>query len=124
MSTYLDDIRLLGITKMLGYLPLATILSESVSVQQMMLEADSRDMKTFLFSQEDSNVFSGALYVADITSLNIFLNLPKQKNILKRNNWPLEANAFVNMVSSKFAHSEKLFELVAFTFSNSESHRP
>lgn len=72
ISTYLDDIRLVCITKMLGYIPLATIISESVPVQQMMDEANSRGMKTFLFSQEDNNVFSGALYVADITSLIFF----------------------------------------------------
>jgi hypothetical protein len=115
-ENYLDDIQNVGITKLLGYLPLCTIIEEGVTVEQMIDEAESRGMKIFLFAQENCKVFSGALYVADIESLNIFLNQPKQRNILKRNKWPTDATAYVNMIASHFAHTPKLFELVALTF--------
>lgn len=111
---YLDDIRLVGIEKILGYLPIETILNEGCTVEKMIADSHERGMKTFLFPQSEHACAS--LWSADITSLNIFLNLPQQKNILRRNKWPTEANAYIQMVHSQFAHTKKLFELVALTF--------
>jgi len=112
----LDDIRNVGITKLIGYLPLQTIRDNQTNEHQLIAEVEERGLTTFLLSEDECHVGSGALYVADLLALQKFLNDSRQKSILKLHNWPSDASMFVHAVSTRRAPPGGLFDLVALTF--------
>jgi hypothetical protein len=114
----LDDILNVGLTKLLGYLPLDTIRLNNASEQQLKADAEERGLATFLFTEMECNVGSGALYVADLTLLQKFLSDSRQKSVLISNNWPTDATEFVHAVRTRLAPRGELYELVALVFND------
>jgi hypothetical protein len=70
----LDDLLWVGINKSVGYLPLSTLVGLcNVPVSRMMNMASSNGLKSLLFSEEECDIGSGALYVYDEAMLSSLL---------------------------------------------------
>ena len=118
-STYLDDLRLVGTTKLMGYLPLGTITDLChANPQALITEAAVRGLSARMFTTGQCDIASGALYIFDAKQLDEFLSAPRNVKVLHRNKWPTEAHAFVHKVATEFAQTPELYDLVALCFND------
>jgi hypothetical protein len=118
-SIYLDDLRLVGTTKLLGYLPLSTIVKLcQADPQALIAQAAARGLSARIFAEGECDVASGALYVFAAAGLSEFLCVPENAQVLRQNQWPTEAHAYVHKVATEFAEREALYDLVALSFND------
>ena len=119
IQNFLNDIKLVGDKKLLGYLPLRTITEIChENPHTLQKEAELKGLKTLLLQPESCDVSSGALYVYDPLKLQIFILLPPNKAILERNGWPTDVDSFVKNVINVLADDKMLYDLVALSFSD------
>lgn len=116
----LDDLYNVGKLKMLGYLPLRTLTDIcKKNVDELKQELNEKGLFVQIFRPDECNVFSGAMYVADLNQLQNFLSAHDQKKILDSENWPHDAILFINQVATVNAeHETDLDLLIAMTFNN------
>ncbi len=116
--TLLNDLRKVGPSKPLGYLPISTITELcGVTVEDMIQEAEQKGLSTRIIY---GNVYSGALYVWDETALNS--HLAKHSNILGEAGWPMETVPFIEMTDRVTAPSKTpLFDLIADAYGDSRN---
>lgn len=111
----LDDLRLVGPHKPLGYLPSPYIEELGSSVESMRQECEAKGLCTWESHPETSNDFYGALYVYDAQVLQQLLD--RKKSVLIEAGWPLVAEAFVIEASRRGAAAyTPLFDLIADAF--------
>jgi hypothetical protein len=117
---YLNDLLEVGPGKPLGYLPLPTIeLDCGVDVQGLRDHLEYQEIDTIVVPPNTSKVPSGALYAYDQEPLQNLLD--NQKEILKKEDWPIEAHNFVKAVAHRSAcstHQPELFTLIADCFAD------
>lgn len=118
--TYLDDLLLVGKSKLLGYLPLSTIIDlcgkDPLNLQE---ELNRNGLSTRLFTHEECGVGSGALYAWDNAKLSALLSLPGNEATLLEAEWPTDPAEFVDRVANDFAEgSGPLYDLIAIAFND------
>ena len=101
-----DEIKLLlqnnlgrvgGEAKPLGYLPKRTITDIcKVDIDDLKDELIARELTVLELSDKEANVNSGALFAYDYDALSRALHSGKQ--VLERNGWPTEPEAFVRQL--------------------------
>lgn len=116
----LDDLYNVGKSKMLGYLPLRTLTDIcKKNVDELKQELNEKGLFVQIFRPDECNVFSGAMYVADLNQLQNFLSAHDQKKILDSENWPHDPNLFIKQVATVNAEYETDLDLlIAMTFNN------
>lgn len=128
-TEYLKDITDVGLNKLVGYLPQDTIERCGSSPKILQQEALNKGLTTFLYSDKECDIFSGALYVADIEKMQMFLSLPPQKEVLKKYKIKNNASSFLQLIiHTQVLSSEKsdLYDLIALVFQDKRpeySHR-
>jgi hypothetical protein len=116
---YLDDLNLVGTAKLIGYLPLSTILHNChADPHALRGEAIRKGLIAHIYSENECSIGSGALYIFDPEKLRDFLALPKNAIVLSRYQWPSEPHAFVRKVVTEIAEPQALYDLVALTFND------
>lgn len=120
IKNMLDDLYNVGNSKMLGYLPLRTLTDIcKKNLDELKQELNDKGLYVKIFLPDECDIFSGAMYVADLNQLQNFLSSHDQKKILDSEKWPHEAKLFVNKVATVNAKNETdLSLLIAMTFNN------
>lgn len=120
IKNMLDDLYNVGKSKMLGYLPLRTLTDIcKKNIDELKQELTEKGLFVQIFLPEECNIFSGAMYVADLNQLQRFLSTHNQKNILDSEDWPDNPKLFINYVARVNAEYEtELYFLIAMTFNN------
>lgn len=118
----LDDLLLVGRTKLMGYLPQNTIINICGSDVAELKEALEQEGKTtLLLSEEQCRVASGALYAYDAFQLQKFLDQEPQKKILSAENWPSNVHEFVKrciVETASFDTQVALYDLIALAYND------
>ncbi len=116
----LDDLRLVGSHKPLGYLPIETLIDIChVDPEAFAKEMNARGLKTLRLNREESAVWSGALYVYDEHSLS--QHLESHRELLQSEGWPTEAEAFVRNLRVHAKTGTELFNVIADAFSDKDN---
>lgn len=117
-QVYYDDLERVGKVKPLGYLPLDTIRVYNREDPEVVAKrAKESGLYAILFSEEESRVRSGALYIADIASLNELL-LANRTTLLEYG-WPADPLNFIRRVTTESAPKKTvLFDLIADAFAD------
>jgi len=114
----MDDLRKVGPSKPLGYLPTQAIVECcGLEVAAVVEESQTRGLKTRLFSDEEC-MCGESLYVYDAVALDGLLN--QKRAVLEAAGWPTEAAPFVGMVAvvEETAFTD-LFNVIANAFGRS-----
>lgn len=112
----LNDLRLVGENKALGYLPISTIKKYSdIDLNKIKEELESKGMVVIELNEEESNVTGGALYAYDRDSLKHILE--SGKSILEKNKWPIDPDAFVRHLNI-YTEDEDLYNLIMKVFAD------
>jgi len=114
----LKDLSMVGPDKPIGYLPLNTLNKMGINYEDAKIFFENRGLKTLMLDEEKSNVVNGAFYVYDVEFLNRFLNREDNINILKKNNWPIDADEFIKHLNESAEPKSKLFDLIADAFAD------
>lgn len=116
----LDDLYNVGKSKMLGYLPLRTLTDIcEKNIDELKQELNEKGLFVNIFLPDECNIFSGAMYVADLNQLQNFLSVYEQKKILDSEDWPHDVKSFIKQVATVNAEYETdLYLLIAMTFNN------
>ena len=110
----LNDLRGVGESKLVGYLPKSTLVDIcGVTVEEMKTELGARGLVVVDLDESESSINSGAIYVYEPTALAKLLQ--SNKHILEKNGWPTEPDAFVRHLKV-YAKDKDLFGLVADAF--------
>jgi hypothetical protein len=112
----LSDLYRVGPDKPIGYLPLSTIKKAGAEPRRLYKEMKGRGLSAHLFSEGESQVCSGALYVWDVHSLQKLLDI--NTDILDAAGWPRAAEEFVKRVVVDFAEYGSIYELVGVAFAD------
>jgi hypothetical protein len=116
---YLDDLKLVGTAKLIGYLPLSTILDIChADPHALRDEAINKGLTAHIYTERACSVGSGALYIFDAEKLRAFLSSPNNASVLSRHQWPTEPHAFVRKVVTETAEPRDLYDLIALTFND------
>jgi hypothetical protein len=111
----LSDIRSVGPGKPVGYLPLSTIKTYRGDIKLLTKEAKQGGLMVRVFNENETNIGSGALYVAHKKTLMRLLE--QNKNILKHFGWSSNPAKFIEDLATKVApRKTKLFDVVADAF--------
>lgn len=111
MGNELNDLFNVGLTKLIGYLPIETISNHGFSYLDVMIELKKRGIETRYFDEETCNIRSGALFAFNVNALSQFLH--ENIEILLRASWPTDAHGFIDYLVSHTAKPEtKLFRLI------------
>jgi hypothetical protein len=114
----MDDIRLVGSEKPLGYLPLETILGCGVRRSEAIAEADNAGNIARYFIGNGAPGLNGSIYVYNLAALQSLLD--DHAELLADRGWPANADSFVERVV--FDHSTEpgtpLFNLIADVFND------
>lgn len=106
----------MGETKPLGYLPIETLVKIcGVNSEDMKVELEEKGLVVLILSQEETRVYSGALFAYSYEALDRVLQ--RGKEILERNGWPTEPNKFIHHLKV-FAEDPALYHLVMQTFAD------
>ena len=111
---YMRDLYGVGPTKPLGYLPRSTIAEcgEDISVVTALLR--QRGLTVIEKSGFTTSVGSGALVAYDREALAAFLE--KHVDVLRRERWPVEPDAFVRRVTGRRFAKGEAYDIVARAF--------
>jgi len=112
----LDDLRLVGPDKPVGYLPLDTLIDEC-QVNPLVLAAELRQkgLQTMILNEETSGVHDrGALYAYDPLSLQALLDSNRQT--LETAGWSTDPQAFILSLKDFVPQGTDLFDLIAAAF--------
>lgn len=112
----IDDLDRVGPGKPLGYLPVSTVIKLGFDVTALMLKYAGKGLRTFVVSQEDSNVSSGALYVFDREALARLLESRRQ--VLVDAGWPTDPESFVLRLKETADRKTALYDLIADAFAD------
>ncbi len=120
ISTFLGDLRRVGPTKPVGYLPISTI-TDICKFDPAAIEAElnARGLKTLVLGREECRVPAGALYAYDETALGSFLR--ERESVLRAASWPTEPEAFVRHLKALAPWRTELFDLVADAFGDKKN---
>jgi hypothetical protein len=113
---FLNDLFWVGPSKPLGYLPISTIKDEGKSVRDIMEWAGNVGIRCVAFTEFESRVSSGAVYVWHESALQALLD--SNRDILTRTEWPIIANDFVSQVVTENARDPALYELIGVAFND------
>lgn len=115
---YYDSLQRVGPEKPLGYLPLDTIRYYNQEDPEVLRQqAIDKGLYAKVFDEEESKIASGALYIADIHSLQSLLD--SNKTTLSTYGWPGKAEDFIEQVTKETAPAKtKLFDLIADAFAD------
>lgn len=112
----LNDLRLVGVTKPLGYLPISTLRDVcGVELQEMREELEAKGLVVMELTEQETNVGSGALYTYDRDALSRVLE--SDRLILEKNGWPTEPDEFIRHLKF-FAKDPDLYKLVMQVFAD------
>ena len=115
-KSYMDDLLRVGRDKPMGYLPLGTILLAGWTLERALAWLRTTDLKHAVFTEAESNVFGGSLYVWDERAVQrlIDLNLP----IVRDTMWGDTAEEFVMDVVKVYAEDPDLYALIGVMFAD------
>lgn len=121
IKDYLDDLRKVGPSKPLGYLPLPTIEKFAPYSAEGIAEERKRNGQEVLqLSEDQCHVTGGALYVYDREVLQRLLD--EHTDILTKWSWPTSADEFVLKLATETATPKTaLFDLVADSFADNNN---
>ena len=111
----LNDLRLVGEEKPLGYLPILTLRKICIDPQKMREELESKGIVVVEFKDEECRVPGGALYAYDRNALGRLLE--SGKTILEKNGWPTEPDGFVRNLKV-FGEDPDLYRLIMHAFAD------
>lgn len=110
----LDHLRLVGKEKLLGYLPLSTLIEKcATDPNRLKMELDEAGLKTFF-----NHAGNDFLYAFDEAKLQAYLDQSEQQRILYAQNWPTSAEGFARHVAEVTAKDKDLYDLIALTFND------
>lgn len=113
----MEDLYGVGKTKMLGYLPLRTVTDLcGQNLDKVTETLVSRDLFVCTFNDKECDIFSGAIYVADLNQLQDFLTT--NKGILSNAQWSSDAKIFIRQVANETATDPEVYDLIAMTFND------
>lgn len=117
IQDYLNDLDLVWENKPIWYLPISTLVELcGVNLEDKKNELESKWLVVIIFKNpEETQVRSWAFYVYHYDALTLLLN--NNKNILEKNNRPLEAHSFVKNLKI-FAEDPDLFHLIMIAFND------
>lgn len=117
----LNDLRGVGESKPVGYLPKSTLVDIcGVTVEEMKVELEAKGLVAVDLDESECGINSGALYVYEPTALGRLLQSNKQT--LERNGWPTEPYAFVRHLKF-FVKDKDLYNLIADAFGDKISRK-
>lgn len=112
----LNDLRLVGEEKPLGYLPIPTLREIcGTDPQKMREELESKGIVVVEFQEEECRVAGGALYAYDRNVLGRLLE--SGKTILEKNGWPTDPDGFVRHLKV-FGGDPDLYHLIMRAFAD------
>ena len=112
----LNDLRLVGEEKPLGYLPILTLRKIcGIDPQKMREELESKGIVVVEFKEDECRVPGGALYAYDRNALGRLLE--SGKTILEKNGWPTEPDGFVRNLKV-FGEDPDLYHLIMRAFAD------
>ncbi|QQG43823.1 MAG: hypothetical protein HYW86_02995 [Candidatus Roizmanbacteria bacterium] len=113
----LNDIRSVGATKPLGYLPFSHIMELGETPENLIAESSSRGLEYKTIQPNDVSSSNSILYVFDREALQKLLD--ERRQILEDVQWPTEAESFVHYIAQHKAPQEtELFDVVADAFAD------
>ncbi|UTC28724.1 hypothetical protein MARCHEWKA_02120 [Brevundimonas phage vB_BpoS-Marchewka] len=115
-ESYMNDLLRVGRDKPMGYLPLGTIVMAGWTLERALAWLQTTDLQHRVFTQAESNVFGGALYVWDERAVQRLLDL--NQTIVQDNGWGWTAELFVMDVVEDFAADPDLYALVGVMFAD------
>ncbi len=111
----LADLRNVGSSKPMGYLPTWAIVAQGSTVPGLTAELQAKGLKTIYLPSE-----GGWLFAYDEASLSDHLD--RNSAVLEKAGWPTTAREFVRTVSKGGApHKTKLYDVVADAFGDSKN---
>lgn len=119
MENIMDDLLMVGKKKLVGYLPLGRIEEAGISVSDLEQFAKENNLAFAHLSQNECSVWNGAVYMADLNKLQIFLDQPENDSAFFEYGKRLSAEElFEKIGNSTFqkALSPKMYDLIAYTF--------
>jgi hypothetical protein len=112
----LNDLRLVGEEKPLGYLPISTLKKIcGTDPQTMRDELEPKGIIVVEFKEDECRVPGGALYAYDRNALGRLLD--SGKAILEKNGWPTEPDGFVRHLKV-FGEDPDLYRLIMHAFAD------
>ena len=112
----LTDLTSVGDIKLIGYLPLETIKSRDGSLKALEEALISKGLRTFIMSEDNCPVLSGALCAFNKVALQEYLNWPEHQAILQDHNWSQNAEDFARATLLYTAPQGKLYDLIALSY--------
>lgn len=112
LPDYMKDLRDVGPSKPLGYLPDSTIAECGLSSEEVRAQAAVRGLATYHSVPGEGHHDDGFTYVYDRRALAHMLKSGTQ--ILESASWPIDPDAFVRYVDrNNAAPKTELFDLIA-----------
>lgn len=106
------SLRRVGSDKPLGYESLLTVQKAGIDLEALKRELEAKGLKTKLYTEDETTVFGGALYVYDPKSLGELLKT--KESILTASGWPSQPEDFIDIVNSVHAPpNSDLFDTIA-----------
>jgi hypothetical protein len=119
-SDPLSDIRSVGLTKPVGYLPLSTIKRLGGNMKTLSAEAKRKGFIVQLYREGEAPIVSGALFVASPVALTKLLE--KNKDTVAAFGWSSNPETFLEEIATRQATPKtKLFDIVADAFADYEN---
>lgn len=116
----LDDIKMVGSSKPIGYLPLETITGYcKVNIDNLIAECHQKGLQTRIFTEKKWPGYTGSLWVYDLKALQKLLD--ENRDILISANWPTEADAFISNLYIDVPIGTPLYKLIAKAFNDTFS---
>ncbi len=114
---FLDNLRLVGKTKSLGYLPMSTLIKIcGVDPKIIRKELEEKGLVVIELTRKESGVdIWGVLYAYDRESLSRILQMGR--SVLERNGWPTEPDEFVRHLAVD-AEDPDLYNLIMKAFTD------
>lgn len=120
-KTLLEDLRLVGQDKPVGYLPIKTLIEVCyVRPEDMQRELEAKGLVVLRLSEKESNVSGGALYAYDRTALAKILD--SNKTVLEKNKWPTDPDKFVRHLRVT-AKDPDLYRIIMQVFADPRLNR-
>jgi hypothetical protein len=115
VAQILQDLRGVGPSKPLGYLPLDSITYDcAMRVQDLKKELEDSGLKVLELRAPDTEIESGALYAYDDQALRDLLM--RNRDILAAENWPTEPEAFILKLKTWIDTKTPLYDIIADAF--------
>jgi len=106
------SLRRVGPNKPLGYESLLTFQKAGIDLEALKRELEAKGLKTKSYTEDETTIFGGALYVYDPKALDELLK--SRENILTASGWPSQPEDFIDTVNSIHApNNSDLFDTVA-----------